>query len=198
MRILLEAEDGAQDPTGGIIDSGEEDQPRTAVDEPGVVAAVELDEQTGLGHPLAPTPMAGGSSGPGAANPGLPEQPADGDARQAQPFAFGQQFREVMIIAAGVGGPGESDHLGANRLREAPGRGSSPMPMGQHCQAVVPQAGEQAAQVAKGQAQQHRCFASADGPILDAGQDMHAMLLLFGQDYRLPGHAPRVTFSLIC
>ena len=34
--------------------------------------------------------------------------------------------------------------------------------------------------------------------MLDAGQDMHAMLLLFGQDYRLPGHAPRVTFSLIC
>jgi len=56
--VLLLAEGGAGDDARGVIDRADQAEPRAATLEPVVAAAVELDEQAGLGHPIAPAAMA--------------------------------------------------------------------------------------------------------------------------------------------
>jgi hypothetical protein len=70
MRVLLLAKDRGEDFARGVIDGGVQDQPRATVLEPGVMAAVHLDEEAGLGHTFAPSAMAWGTAGSGAADAG--------------------------------------------------------------------------------------------------------------------------------
>lgn len=63
--ILLKAEDGSQHAAGGIVDGSQQHEPRAAVLEPGVVAAVHLDEEPRLGHALPAATMARGTAGTG-------------------------------------------------------------------------------------------------------------------------------------
>ena len=65
VRIFLGAKDAGKDFAGGIIKGDVEDEARAAVLEPGMMAAVHLDEQAGLRHPLAATAMAGVGGGCG-------------------------------------------------------------------------------------------------------------------------------------
>jgi len=68
--VLLRAKHGAQDTTGGIVDGGEEDETGATVLEPGMVAAIELDEEARLRHALPAATMPGGPAGAGTADAG--------------------------------------------------------------------------------------------------------------------------------
>lgn len=117
--IFLQAEDPTEDFPGGVIDGSVQDEPRPAVFEPGVVAAVHLDQEAGLRHALAAAPMAGWAAGPGTANAGGAKQPLHGLAREAERLAVPQQFGEVMIVGARVSGAGEGEDAGPDSLRQA-------------------------------------------------------------------------------
>jgi len=69
VRVFLGAKDAGQDGAGGIIDRGVEDEARAALLEPGMMAAVHLDEQTGLRHALAAATVPRGTPGTGTADP---------------------------------------------------------------------------------------------------------------------------------
>jgi hypothetical protein len=49
MGIFLQAEDAAEDLARGVVDGGVEHETRPAIFEPGVVAAIHLDQEAGLG-----------------------------------------------------------------------------------------------------------------------------------------------------
>jgi hypothetical protein len=56
--IFDRGERGGDDRPGRVVDRADEGQARASALEPVVGAAVDLDEQTRLGHPLAPAAVA--------------------------------------------------------------------------------------------------------------------------------------------
>ena len=104
--VLSQAKEGGQDPAAGVIDGGEEDEARSPGFEPGMMAAVELDEEPGLRHALAPATMTGRSAGAGTAEPGVAEEALEGAAGNPQAVALAEHLRQVVIVEAGVGGTG--------------------------------------------------------------------------------------------
>ncbi len=194
--VFLQAKHPAQDTAGGIIDGGEENETGAAVLEPRVVAAIELDEETRLGHALAAAPMPGGPAGAGTADAGGAQESLHRAAREPEPLAFGEQFGEVVIIHASVAGPGKGDHLDPECSGEAPGRGAAAVPMDEGREALLAQAGEKPAEVSQRDSQEPGSDPSPQGSVLDLREEMHSLLLLLCQGDRLPGHSSRVTDSL--
>lgn len=109
VRIFLQPEDAAEDPTGGVINGGVEHQPRPPCFEPGVLAAVHLDKEPGLGHPFTAAAMAGWAAGAGAADPGRAEEPLHRPTRDPQAFARSEQLGEVVVVHALIGGAGQGE-----------------------------------------------------------------------------------------
>ena len=194
--LFLEAKDAAEDRAGRIVDGGVEDEPGAAGFEPRVVTAVHLDEEAGLRHALAAVAMAGRAAGAGTADAGGAEEALHRPTGEAQALAFGEQLSEVMIIHAGVAGAGEREDVGPHRVGEASRRGAAPVAMGQRRDPLRAYVSQEPADVPERQAQELRCGLRREGPGLEAGQDMGALLLLLGQGNRLPEHSPRVTNSL--
>ncbi len=119
--ILLQAEDTAEDLARRVIDGGVEHETRPAIFEPGVVAAVHLDEESGLGHALTTAAMAWGTAGAGAADPGGAEEPLHGLAGEPEALALPEQLGEVVIVHARIGGAGQGEDAVPDGLCEAPG-----------------------------------------------------------------------------
>lgn len=63
-----------------------------------------------------------------------------------------EQLGEVVIIHARVGGAGQGQDPGADRLGEAPRRGASSVAMGQGGEALLAQAGKRPAEMAEREA----------------------------------------------
>lgn len=198
VRVLLEPEDGPDDASGRIINGCEEDQAGSAVLQPGMVAAVHLDEEAGLRHPFAPAPMAGRASGAWAAKPGGAEQTLDRPARQLQAFVPHKHFREVMIVETGIGRAREGEHPAAGRFFEAPRRGTTAVPMGKRPETLLTQPSQEPAEVAQREPEELGRRRSVKPPVLHLGKHVYAVLFSLAHDDHLPGHDPRVTDSLAC
>jgi len=104
--IFLQAEDAAEDLARGVVDGGVEHETRPAIFEPGVVAAVHLDEESGLGHALTTAAMAWGTAGAGAADPGGAEESLHSPTRYTQALTLSEQLGEVVVVHARIGGAG--------------------------------------------------------------------------------------------
>src|SRR5262249_1020144 len=148
VRIFLRAKDPGEDFAGGIVEGGVEDEARPPVLEPGMVAAVHLDEEAGLGHPLAPATMTGWSALGRTADARGPEQPLDCLPRYAQTLGLGQQVREVMIVHAGVAGAGQGEDAATDVVSNPPWGGAAAVTMSQGGEAMLPGLGQQATDVA--------------------------------------------------
>jgi len=196
VRIFLGAKDTGEDFARGVIDGGEEDEARAAVLEPGVVAAVHLDEEAGLRHALAAAPMPGGPSAAGTADAGAPEEPLHGLAGHVQALPLRQQLGEVVVIHAGVGGARQGEDAGPDGLRYTPWRRAPAVPVGQRGGTMLPPAGEQAPDVSERQGQEPAGLSGMQDAIVDVRQHMQPLVLPLGQGDRLPVHPPRVTDSL--
>jgi len=121
VRVLFQAEDAAEDPARRVVDGGVEHQARAALFEPGVVAAVHLDKEAGLGHALTAATMAWGTAGAGTADPGGAQQPLHSLAGDPEAFARREQLGEVVIIHARIGGAGQGEDAVPDGLCKAPG-----------------------------------------------------------------------------
>jgi len=194
--VLFQAEDAPEDPARRVIDGRVEHEPGAAFFEPGVMAAIHLDEEARLGHALAAPAMARRSAGAGAADPGRAEEALHRPTREPQALALSEQLGEVVIIHACVAGAGQREDPGPDLRGEAPGRGSAAVPMGERGEALVAQAGEEPTEVPQRETQELGGGPSLQGAVLNLGEQMYAVLLLLGQGNRLPGHCPRMTDSL--
>jgi hypothetical protein len=196
VRIFLEAEDSAEDVPSGVIDRGEEDEAGAAVLEPGMVTAIELDEEAGLRHALAPPAMARGAAGAGTANARLAQQAVDRGAREVNPFALGQELGEMAVIAASIASAGQGEHPRADGIRTAAGGPPAAVAMSEGGQALLAHFRDEPADVADRESQQRRRRPSREESRADPRKDLPPLLLCLGQGDRLPVHSPRVTESL--
>lgn len=114
--VLLQAEDAAEDLARGVIDGGVEHEARPAIFEPGVVAAVHLEKETGLGHAFPAAAMAGWAAGAGAADPSGAEEPMHSPTRYTQALALLEQLGEVVVVHSRIGGAGQGEDSGPDRL----------------------------------------------------------------------------------
>jgi hypothetical protein len=196
VRILFQAEDAAEDLACGVINGRVEYQPRPAIFEPGVVTAIQLDEEAGLGHAVSAAAMAGRAAGAGAADALGAEQPLHGGTREPQALALSEQVREVVIVRARVGRAGQREDASPDGLGHAPRGGAAAVAVGQGREALLAEAGQQPAEVATGKAQKPGGFLRRKHAVVDASQEVGTVLFLGRQGNRLPGHAPTVTDSL--
>ena len=88
-----------------IVDRTVEDEAGTAVLEPGVLAAVHLDEEARLRHALPPTAVRGRPARARTGDTGVPQEALDGGPGELQVLTLAKELREVAIVAAPVGGP---------------------------------------------------------------------------------------------
>ncbi len=196
MGIFLEAEDRSQHVAGGVIKSGEEDEARAPVLQPGMMTAIELDEEAGLRHALAAAAVARAAAGPGTANPGFAQQPVDRGAREVNAFVLGQELGEMAIIAAAIASAGQGEHPCADGIGTTAEGPPAAVAMGEGRQALLADCGDKPADVADGEGQQLRRVPGREESRLDPWKDLSPLLFCFGQGDRLPGHGPRVTESL--
>lgn len=161
-----------------------------------MLAAVHLDQEPGLRHALPAAAMARRPAGPGTPDPGGAQQPLHGLAGEAQALALPEELGEVVVIHAGVASTGQREDPSPHRLGETSARGPAAVAMGEGREALLTQAREQAAQVAKREAEQRGSLLGPENAVLNPGQDMDTMLLPLSQRNRLPEHSARVTDSL--
>jgi hypothetical protein len=198
VRILLGAKDASQDFARGIVNGREEDEARAALLEPGMVTAVHLDEEPGLGHALAPTAMFGRSPGARAPDARLAQQALHGGTRQDEAFVLPEELGEVMIVRASVARAGQREDLRPDGLGEAARGGPPAVAMGERRRAVMADLCQQAPEVTAREAQELGRVRHGEVPLDDLNQNMSSLLLSLAQGDSPPVHAPRVTESLIC
>lgn len=165
---FLCVEPPGEDLSGGVVDNGVKHEPGAAVFEPGVVTAVELDEHAGLRHPVASRPMAWGPTGARAAQPGLPQEAADGLAGDRGALALAEQFTEVLVVDAGVGGAGQLDDPSAQGVAEPPRGGTTSIAVCERGRAAGAVGAPQATELADRKPDQtsglgHREFSPTEG-----------------------------------
>jgi len=194
--VLRVAEDRGDDAAGGIVDRGEEHAARATVLQPGMVAAVDLDEQPCLQHPFPATAMTWRAPGAGATNAGGTEQPLHGPTGHSDAVTFAKQFRELVIVHAYIARARQRQHLGADRLSNAPRRGPTAVAMRQRCKTPLPHPRQQPPDLANGEAQQRGRLRGPERVMLYPSEDLSTLLLLLRQGDRLPVHYSRVTESL--
>ena len=196
VRVFLRAKDAGEDFAGGIVDGGMEDEAGTAVLEPGMVAAVHLDEQAGLRHARAAAAMARGAAPTRTANAGGAKQSLHRGSGQVQRLPLGEELGELTIVDADVAAAGEGDEAGPDDLG-GPMRGRAPaVAMGQGGEAMLADLRQEATDMTDGEAHEPCGIRHGEAPLEELGQDMRSLLLSPAQRDCPPVHAPRVTESL--
>jgi hypothetical protein len=194
--VLFVAEDPAEHPAGRVIEGGMEHQPRAAIFKPGMVTAVQLNEEPRLGHALPATAMPRGPTGAGTTQPGRAEKPLHSPPRDTQTFALREQLGDVVIIRPGIASAGQREDASPYPLGEPAGRRPPAIAMSEGRESVLPPARKEPAHMAQREAGQVGGRLRREPALLDLSEQMHAQLFLLGQRNRLPDHRPRVTDSL--
>ncbi len=119
-----------EDLAGRIIDGGMEDESGATVFEPGMMAAVELDEHAFLGHAIAAGAMLWRAAPAGAGDAGMMQEATDGLARDPQSFPLAEEFGEVLVIHRGISGASEPHDPLAQGIGQTPGRGAPAIGVG--------------------------------------------------------------------
>jgi hypothetical protein len=154
-----------------------------------VPAAVDLDQETHLAHPLAARPMATRSTGPDGWQSGVTEDAADRARGHRDVLAFGQQIRQVGSVHPGIRREGELDQPITDRRREPIDRRSAGVAMDQARDPVrrpIPR--QQAAHRADRQLQSVGGLRGADLTRQDVVEDVQPPLCSSVQGDRLPLH----------
>lgn len=128
-RFLI-VEPAGEDLTRGIIHGGVQDESGTAVFEPGMMAAVELDEHAFLRHAVAAGAVLRRAAPAGAGDAGLMQEATDGLARDTYPFPFDEELGEVLVVDGGVGSAGEPHDPLAQGSGQTSGRGTPAIGVG--------------------------------------------------------------------
>lgn len=194
MGVFLRAKDPGEDFAGGVIDGGEKHEPGPAIFEPGMVAAVQLDEEPGLGHALAAATMAGRAARARTADAGGTQQALHGLAGHPDALTVREEFGELVIIHTGVEGPRETQDAGADFLSEPAWGRPTAVAMGKGRRALLFEPSSEPPNVSWRQSQEPGGFPAAQDPVKDPGQNVHALVLPLGQGDRLPRHER--TYSL--
>ena len=109
-RVLDGAEEGVHGCAGRIVDGEQQGEARAAFLEPGVMAAVDLQQHPLAGHPLTPDTVLGRPAPAGTRDAGPRQDPADGPTAHVQALVLPEQLGEVGVVRSRVAGAGEAHH----------------------------------------------------------------------------------------
>ena len=168
VRIFFIAKGGGGDLTGGVVHGGDEGQARAALVEPGVGAAIELDEEAFLKHPRTPSAVARWAAAPRAGHPRRAQDAADRGTREAEAFALGEELLQVVVVDADVDLGGEAHDARPDGVRDAVDGRAPPIPMDQGHWAPGTQGRTQAADLTDGSSEElgglsHQQFTTVEG-----------------------------------
>jgi hypothetical protein len=107
MSIFLGAKNAPQHAARRIVDGRMQDEPWAPVFEPGMMTAVDLDEETRLRHGLTAAAVAWGTPFAGTGQSVLPEEALDRRTRDPDAFAVLEGFGEVTVVEARIGRTGQ-------------------------------------------------------------------------------------------
>jgi hypothetical protein len=191
---------GAKDPgeelAGGIVDRGEQDEARAALLEPGMVAAVHLDEEASLWHAVPAASMTRRPAGARAADAGVAEEALYGGPRHEQALVLAEQVSEVVVVDAGVARAGQQQDPAADGVGQSAGRRVPAVAVRERRRPVSSDSCHQAFDMAGRQAQQSGCLTHGNAALDNPHQDGCSLLLLPAQCDSPLGHGARVTESL--
>jgi hypothetical protein len=168
--VLLVAERRAGQDAGRVVDRTDEGQPRPARLEPVVAAAVELQEEAGLGHPVTPAAMARWPAVPRARPAGCPQDPPDGRPAHDQALV-GEEVDEVAVIGAGEPTAGQLKDPRPVRVAEPTGRWSAPIAVDEAGRPVRQEAAFEPPDRPLRQPEQGHCLGHRHRARHDPGQD---------------------------
>lgn len=175
-----------------------QDEARAAVLQPGVMAAVALDEHPGLRHAGAAGAVTRRPPDAGAAQACGPEDAVDRRVGEGEAFPLREEFGQVLVVDPRVPRSGEPDDAGAGGVIDAPGRGAAAVPVDQGLGPSAAIRAAQATDLPSGEGQEVGRFRDAE---LAAVQGVEDDELLLGA-WRQGNHPPRIrlgwgrTFSL--
>jgi hypothetical protein len=174
--ILGRPEGGSRHPARRIVDPAHEREPGSPALEPVVAAAVDLEQESLPGHPVAPAPVARRTPATDRGKPRRIEDPAQGPLGHRDPFALREQLGQVRPVDPRVHGPGELDQsvpqvIGCPMSGHAPG-----VAMDQACEPLGPKCGQQPADLAHREPQDPRRLVRGDPAGIKVLQDVEAPL----------------------
>jgi hypothetical protein len=193
--VLGRPEGRADDRAGRVIDGADQGQPWATPLEPVMRAAVDLDEQPGLGHPRSTTPVLRRPPRPDRPDPGVTEQALERRAPDDDPLVLGQQLGEVAVVDPAIACAGEFDDPLPGARLDASWRGSPAVAVDDP---IDPQRAKAAAQPPGrplAGAEQPGGFNDRQRALPPAGQDIDSLLVSCIQGQSLP-HRWRLTKSL--
>ena len=109
-RVLDGAEEGVHGCAGRVVDGEQQGEARASLLEPGVMAAVDLQQHPLARHPLTPGTVLGWPAAARTRDAGPRQDPADGPTAHVQALVLPEQLGEVGVIRSRVAGGGEAHH----------------------------------------------------------------------------------------
>jgi hypothetical protein len=193
--ILLVAEGRRRDDARGVVDGADQGQPWTAALEPVVAAAVELDEQAFLGHPLAPAAVARRPTSTGTGHAGRAQDPAHRGPAQDDALVLGQELGQMAVVAAGIAALGELGDPRRHGWLDPSRRGSAAVAVDQAGRAISLEGRSQSPDLPFGQPEQTGRLGRRQLAPSESIEDPRSALLDRAHRDRL--HLRRLTKSLI-
>jgi|SRR5713226_2805250 len=137
---FLRVEPPGEHMAGRIIDESVQNERGAALLQPGMVAAIALDEHPRLRHALASAAMARGTAGAWAVDAGGPENTVEGGPGEDETLLVLEELTEVLEVHPRVGRPHQAHEALAEGIGHARGRdptliamdecGGPPLPIG--------------------------------------------------------------------
>lgn len=176
VRIFLLPKGGGADFASGVVDGGQQREARAPLVQPGMGAAVDLDQQASPGHPLASTAMPRGTTAARTPQSRRGQDATHRWARQRDPFSAGEQFGEMLVVEVGIGRSGERHHALPQGRGDAIHGGAAPVTVHEGGGAACAIGSPEPADLANRSAQQvsglgHEEFAPVEGV-----EDLQALL----------------------
>jgi len=172
---------GGGDFPGRVIHDCQQGQVWATLVEPGVSTAVELDEQSCLGHALPASAVPGWASPAGAAEPGGAEDAAHRGAGEDDPLAFGQQLREVLVVHVGVGRGRQRHDPGPEVVGDPVRRGPSAIAVDEGCRSAGAVGPAQSADLAGRPPQEIGGFGHEERSAVEGREDLQVLLRTWRQ-----------------
>ena len=175
--------DGAR----GVVDGEQQGEARAALLEPGVVAAVELEQHPRARHALAPHAVLWRAAPPRAGHAGPRQDAPHRGAAEGEALVLLQQLGEVGVVGARVARGGEARHGSRDGLGDGVVGAAAAVAVGKGLGADLPVGGEEPADVAFAEVHQRGRLPDRDLLGEDAVEYLEPCLFVLVQCHFLMG-----------
>ena len=132
----------------GVVDGEQQGEARAALLDPGVMAAVELEQHPRLWHALAPDAVLWWTAPPRAGHAGPRQDAPHRGAAEGEALVLLEQLGEVGVVGARVARGGEARHGSRDGLGDGVVRAPAAIAVGERLGAELPVGPEEPADVA--------------------------------------------------